>query len=61
MVSIVRNPLPTMVLTLLLLIKSNEKRIKLMAVMESDSNTKDDSSSDELLHYTMVMKVPEST
>ena len=61
MVSIVRNHLPTMVLTLLLLIKSNEKRIKLMAVMESYSETEnDDSSSDELLRYKMEMKVHES-
>ena len=37
-------------LTLRLLIKPNEKRIKLMTVMESDSETEnDDSSSDELL------------
>ena len=50
-----------MVLTLRLLIKPNEKRIKLMAVMESDSETEnDDSSSDELLRYKMEMKVPES-
>ena len=49
-VSIVRNRLPTMVLTLRLLIKPNEKPIKLMAVMESDSETENDhSSSDELL------------
>ena len=50
-----------MVLTLRLLIKRNENRIKLMAVMEYDSETEnDDSSSDELLRYKMEMKVPES-
>ena len=60
-VSIVRNRLPTMVLTLRLLIKPNEKRIKLMAVMESDSETENHNrSSDELLRYKMEMKVPES-
>ena len=50
-----------MVLTLRLLIKTNEKRIKLMTVMESDSETEnDDSSSDELLRYKMEMKISES-
>ena len=50
-----------MVLTLRLLIKPNEKPIKLMAVMESDSETENDhSSSDELLRYKMEMKLPES-
>ena len=60
-VSIVRNRLPTMVLTLRLLIKRNEKRIKLMALVGYDSQTEnDDSSSDELLRYKMEMEVPES-
>ena len=50
-----------MVLTPHLLIKPNEKQIKLMAVMESDSETENgDIPSDELLHYKMEMKVPES-
>ena len=51
-ITIVRNRLLTMVLTLSLLIKPNEKRIKVMKRMESDSETEnDDSSSDELLLY----------
>ena len=46
-----------MALTLPLLIKPNENRIKLMAVMESDSETKnDDSSSDELLRYKVFLR-----
>ena len=60
-VSILIYSLPTIVLTLRLLIKPNEKPIKLMAVMESDSETENDhSSSDELLRYKMEMKLPES-